>query len=77
MEGRGAGELERVNAHVVLAGRERKRAAGVGYRGLYFRGMVSGLALAEALDTTVSSSIAPSITDHGYEVEAPCSVQAR
>ncbi|PRX95346.1 hypothetical protein B0G73_13339 [Paraburkholderia sp. BL25I1N1] len=70
--------LERPKAHRVAAWRERKQRIGVGYSGVYFRGMVSGLALAEALYATVPFGVASSITDeHGCKVEAPHSGQAR
>ena len=81
MEGRtiyaGAEGLERLKAHMVVACRERKQGTGVGYGSEYFRGMVAGLALADAPDATVSFSIAPFITERGYEVEAPYSGQSR
>jgi hypothetical protein len=62
---------------MVVACHERKQGTGVGYSSEYFRGMVVGLALAEALDATVSFGIAPFIIEHGCEVEASNSGQAR
>ncbi|KAE8756751.1 hypothetical protein FSO04_27680 [Paraburkholderia madseniana] len=74
MEGRTiyarADELKRLKAHMVVTWRERQQGTGVGYSSEYFRGMVSGLALADALDATVSFSIAAFITERGYEAEA-------
>lgn len=81
MEGRklyaGAEGPERPKAHRVVAWRERKRRTGIGYSRVNYRGMVSGLALAEALYATVPFGVAPSITEHGCKVEAPYSGQAR
>jgi len=81
MEGRtiyaGADGLGRLKAHMVVAWREGTQRIGVGYSSEYFRGMVAGLALAEALDGTVSFSIAAFTIERGYEVEAPYSGQSR
>lgn len=60
-----------------MAWRERTQRTGVGYSSEYFRDMVAGLALTDAPDATVSFSIAPFITEGGYEVEAPYSGQSR
>jgi hypothetical protein len=54
-----------------------KQGTGVGYGLEYFSGMVVGLALTDAPDATVSFSIAPFITERGYEVEALYSGQSR
>lgn len=54
-----------------------KQGTGVGYRSEYFRGMVVGLALTNTPDATVSFSIAPFITERGYEAEASYSGQSR
>lgn len=81
MEGRtiyaGADGLERLKAHMVVAWRERTQRTGVGYSSEYFHGMVARLALADALDATVSFSIAAFTIERGYEGEAPYSAQAR
>lgn len=75
MEGRTiyarADELKRLKAHMVVAWRERTRGTGVGYSRECFRGMVVGLALADAVDATVPFSIAAFITERGYEAEVP------
>lgn len=74
----GAEGLEELfKARSVVAWRERQQRTGVDYSGVYFCGMVSGLALPEALDATLSFSVASSITEHGCKVEAPHSGQAR
>ncbi|CAE6908597.1 hypothetical protein R69927_05850 [Paraburkholderia domus] len=77
MEGRTiyarADTLKRLKAHMVVTWRKRQRGTGVGYSSEYFRGMVSGLALADALDATVPFAIAAFITDRGYAVEVPYS----
>ncbi|MDR6495211.1 hypothetical protein J2797_005127 [Paraburkholderia terricola] len=69
--------LERLRAHMVAACRERNQGTGVRYSSDYFRGMVVGLALADAPDAPVSISIAPFITKCGYEAEASYSGQSR
>ncbi|MBK5125665.1 hypothetical protein IQ288_38250 [Burkholderia sp. R-69980] len=77
MEGRtiyaGADGLARLKVHMAVAWRDRKRGTGVGYSSEYFCGIVSGLALADALDATVPFGIAAVITDRGYAVEVPYS----
>lgn len=81
MEGRTiyarADGLERLKAHRVVAWRERQQGTGVGYSSEYFRGVVFGHALADALDATVSFSIAAFITERGYEAEASDSGPSR
>jgi hypothetical protein len=62
---------------MVVAWRERTQGTGVGYSSEYLRGMVVGLALADAVDATVSFSIAAFSTERGYEVESPNSGQSR
>ena len=68
---------KRLKAHMVVAWRERTHGTGVGYSSEYLRGMVVGLALADALAATVSFSIAAFSTKRGYEVESPYSRQSR
>jgi len=81
MEGRtiyaGADGLGRLKAHMVVAWREGTQRIGVGYSSEYFRGMVAGLAPADALLATESFSIAAFTIARGYEVEAPYSGQSR
>jgi hypothetical protein len=81
MEGRTiyacADGLGRLKTHMVVAWRERTQRTGVGYSSEYFRGMVAGLALVDALDATVSFSIGAFTIERGYEVEAPYSGQSR
>jgi hypothetical protein len=60
-----------------LAANGSKQGTGVGYGREYFRGMVVGLALTNTPDATVSFSIAPFITERGYEAEASYSGQSR
>jgi hypothetical protein len=67
----------RLKAQMVVAWREQQQGTGVGYRSEHFRGMVVGLALADALAATVSFSIAAFTTERGYDVEAPYSGQSR
>jgi len=62
---------------MVVACRKRKQGTGSRYSSDNFRGMVVGLALADAPDATVSISIAPFITERGYEAEASYSGHAR
>lgn len=72
-----ADELKRLKAHRVVTWRERQRGTGVGYGSEYFCGMVSGFALADAVNATVSFSIAAFITERGYEAEASTSGPSR
>ena len=81
MEGRTiyarADELKRLKAQMVVTWRERQQGTGVGYSSEYFRGLVAGLALADALDATVSFSIAAFTIERRDEVEALYSGQSR
>jgi hypothetical protein len=81
MEGRtiyaGTDGRGRLKAHMVVAWRERTQGTGVGYSSEYFRGVVVGLALADAPAASVSFSIAAFSTERGYAVEAPYSGQSR
>jgi hypothetical protein len=60
-----------------IAWREREDGNGVGYSQEYFRGMVSGLALAEALDSDTALAIHDFIVARGYEHDPslyPCAL---
>ena len=54
-----------------------KQGTGIAYGSEYFRAMVVDLALTDAPDAPVSFSIAPFITERGYEAEASYSGQSR
>jgi hypothetical protein len=75
MEGRttyaGPDGLARLKVDMVVTWRQRKRGGDVGYSSEYFRGVIAGLALVDALDAVVPFSVAPFITDRRYAVESP------
>jgi hypothetical protein len=53
-----------------------KQGTGIAYGSEYFRGMVAGLAPADAVDATVSFSVAAFTIERGYEVEVLYSGQS-
>ncbi|QOT82208.1 hypothetical protein [Cupriavidus basilensis] len=62
----GAEGLDTLKAHMRTLYRERKEGTGEGYGHEFFRGMLHGLALADAMDAQVSVGIHDFIKVWGY-----------
>ena len=63
----GTAELERLKAHMKTLHSERKQGTGEGWGQDYFRGLLHGLSLADAITASVSLPLHDFINDRGYE----------